>query len=139
MQERKMTRASQTLSLGLLAASVQHPNASQSTSLNLLTTLRFQIYTILLLGLVPLPQKIQEDLIPVVSHCLQVPSLRSEAHTRSLAQLPFWVLISFGAFLLGKLGYGVLTFNDVPEAHEQLQQEIEQARADLKKRGVEVD
>lgn len=139
MQERKMTRASQTLSLGLLAASVRHPNASQSALLNLLTTLRSQIYTILLLGLVPLPQKIQEDLIPVVSYISQQFSVRSEAHVRSRVQLPFWVLISFGAFLLGKLGYGVLTFNDVPEAHESLQQEIEQARADLKKRGVEVD
>lgn len=47
--------------------------------------------------------------------------------------------MSFGAYLLGKLGYGVLTFNDVPEAYDELMKQIEQARVDLKKRGVEVD
>ncbi|CAK3818821.1 dolichyl-phosphate mannosyltransferase polypeptide 3 [Lecanosticta acicola] len=92
-----MTRAQQTLSIGLLVAS---------------------LYTILLLGLVPFPAKIQQEVIPV---------------------LPLWALVSFGSFLLFKLGYGVLTFNDVPEAHEELQAQIQQARADLKKRGVEVD
>ena len=54
-------------------------------------------------------------------------------------QLPFWALISFGAYLLGKLGYNVMTFHDVPEAHKELMAEIEVARADLKKMGVEVD
>lgn len=54
-------------------------------------------------------------------------------------QIPFWALVSFGAYLLGKLGYGVFSFNDVPEAHEELVKQIEQAKADLKKRGVTVD
>lgn len=47
--------------------------------------------------------------------------------------------MSFGAFLLAKLGYGVFSFNDVPEAHEELLQQIEQAKADLRKRKVSVD
>lgn len=59
--------------------------------------------------------------------------------TDSYSQLPFWAIVSFGAYLLAKLGYGVFSFNDVPEAHEELVKEIEQARADLKKRGVSVD
>jgi dolichyl-phosphate mannosyltransferase polypeptide 3 len=54
-------------------------------------------------------------------------------------QLPFTAIISFGAYLLGKLGYNVMTFHDVPEAHKELMAEIEIARADLKKMGVEVD
>jgi dolichyl-phosphate mannosyltransferase polypeptide 3 len=53
--------------------------------------------------------------------------------------LPFWVLVSFGAYLLFKLGYGVFTFNDVPEAHAELMKEIDLARADLRTKGVEVD
>jgi dolichyl-phosphate mannosyltransferase polypeptide 3 len=56
-----------------------------------------------------------------------------------MSQLPFWALVSFGAFLLFKLGYGVLTFNDVPEAHNELMKEIEQARKELKAKGVSVD
>lgn len=54
-------------------------------------------------------------------------------------QLPFWALVTFGAYLLFKLGYGVFTFNDVPEAYKELMGEIEIARADLKSKGVSVD
>ena len=54
-------------------------------------------------------------------------------------QLPLWALVSFGAYLLFKLGYGVFTFNDVPEAHAELMKEIELARADLRTKGVDVD
>ncbi len=53
-------------------------------------------------------------------------------------QLPFWALVSFGAFLLGKLGYGVLTFNNVPDAYDELMGQIKEAKADLRKKGVEV-
>lgn len=56
-----------------------------------------------------------------------------------LSQLPFWALISFGAFLLFKLGYGVLTFNDVPDAHAELMKQIDHAKQELRGKGVEVD
>ncbi|KAB2577189.1 hypothetical protein BFW01_g2295 [Lasiodiplodia theobromae] len=92
-----MTRAQQTISLGLLLSS---------------------LYLALYLGLIPLSPKIQEQLIPV---------------------LPFWALVSFGAYLLFKLGLGVFTFNDVPEAHKELMLEIEQARNELSAQGVDVD
>jgi dolichyl-phosphate mannosyltransferase polypeptide 3 len=74
--------------------------------------------------------------VPVVS--LQRVSSPSH-HLNPVLQIPFWALVSLGAYLLGKLGYGVFSFNDVPEAHEELVKQIEQARADLKKRGVSVD
>jgi len=54
-------------------------------------------------------------------------------------QLPFWLLISFGAYLLFRLGWGVLTFNDVPEAHKEIMAEIEMAKKDLRALGVDVD
>ncbi|KAK4891384.1 hypothetical protein LTR27_010038 [Elasticomyces elasticus] len=92
-----MTRAQQTLSIGLLLSSM---------------------YMVAFLGLAPIPETLQKDLIPV---------------------LPFWAIVTFGAYLLAKLGYGVLTFNDVPQAHQELVKQIEQARVELKKKGVEVD
>ncbi|WPH02869.1 hypothetical protein R9X50_00573700 [Acrodontium crateriforme] len=92
-----MTRAQQQITLGLLVAA---------------------LYTTCFLGYLPLPAKIQDEIVPY---------------------LPFWSLVSFGAYLLFKLGFGVLTFNDVPEAHDELMKEIELARADLKKKGVDVD
>jgi len=55
-----------------------------------------------------------------------------------LIQIPFWALVTFGAYLLFKLGYGVFTFNDVPEAHRELIAQIRQARTELKAKGVDV-
>lgn len=77
-----------------------------------------QLYLALYLHLIPLPTLIQTEVIPL---------------------LPFWALVSFGAYLLFKLGYGVFTFNDVPQAHKELMAEIELARNDLKTKGVDVD
>ncbi|CAN9369829.1 unnamed protein product, partial [Alternaria alternata] len=63
------------------------------------------IYLSLFLQVVPLPQKIQEEIVPFVS--------RSSAFPSGLS-------ISFGAYLLFKLGWGVFTFNEVPQAHAEL-------------------
>lgn len=54
-------------------------------------------------------------------------------------QLPFWTIVSFGAYLLFKLGWGVFTFNDVPDAHKELMREIEVAKSELRSKGVELD
>lgn len=53
-------------------------------------------------------------------------------------QIPFWALISFGSYLLFKLGLGVFTFNDVPDAHKELLGQIKQARTELRAKGVDV-
>ncbi|RJE27420.1 Dolichyl-phosphate mannosyltransferase polypeptide 3 [Aspergillus sclerotialis] len=92
-----MTRALQTLSVLLLVSS---------------------LYLVLYAGLVPLNEKVQKEIIPV---------------------LPFYALISFGCYLLGRLGVAIFTFNDVPEAHEELQKEIEQAKTELRRGNVDVD
>ncbi|KAK6846230.1 Dolichyl-phosphate-mannosyl transferase [Apiospora arundinis] len=92
-----MTRAVQTISLALLASS---------------------IYLALFLELLPLPELVQSEVVPV---------------------LPFWALVSFGAYLLFRLGWNVMTFNDVPEAHKELMAEIDLAKADLRGLGVDVD
>ncbi|KAI9151543.1 dolichyl-phosphate mannosyltransferase polypeptide 3 [Paramyrothecium foliicola] len=89
--------------------------AQQTISFALLVS---SFYLALYLELVPLPAVIQEQIVPV---------------------LPFWALVSFGALLLFRLGWGVVTFNDVPEAHKELMAEINEAKADLRKLGVDVD
>jgi len=40
---------------------------------------------------------------------------------------------------LFKLGFGVFTFNDVPDAHKELMGKIEIARKELKSKGIDVD
>ncbi|TGJ86625.1 hypothetical protein E0Z10_g2182 [Xylaria hypoxylon] len=92
-----MTRAVQTISIGLLVTS---------------------LYLALYLQLIPLPELVQTEIVPV---------------------LPFWALVSFGAYLLFRLGWNVMTFHDVPEAHKELVGEIELAKADLRRLGVDVD
>ncbi|ROT42623.1 dolichyl-phosphate mannosyltransferase polypeptide 3 [Sodiomyces alkalinus F11] len=89
--------------------------AQQTISLALLVS---SVYLALFLELVPLPPAVQEQIVPV---------------------LPFWLLVSFGAYLLARLGYNVMTFNDVPEAHAELMAEIELAKKDLRTKGVDVD
>ncbi|KAL6718470.1 hypothetical protein ACLMJK_004561 [Lecanora helva] len=63
--------------------------------------------------------------------------------TISLALLassfPFWAIVSFGAYLLGKLGWGVLVFNNVPDAYDELMGEIAMAKKDLKGKGISID
>jgi dolichyl-phosphate mannosyltransferase polypeptide 3 len=61
------------------------------------------------------------------------------ANLAIIQQLPFWALISFGSLLLFRLGLGVMTFNDVPDAHKELMAEIDLAKADLRNLGVDVD
>ncbi|KAI1134583.1 dolichol-phosphate mannosyltransferase subunit 3 [Hypoxylon sp. FL0543] len=92
-----MTRAQQTISVGLLVTS---------------------LYLALYLQLIPLPDLVQAEIVPY---------------------LPFWALVSFGAYLLFRLGWNVMTFNDVPEAHKELMGEIELAKTDLRRLGVDVD
>ncbi|KAK4225747.1 dolichol-phosphate mannosyltransferase subunit 3 [Podospora fimiseda] len=89
--------------------------AQQTISLALLVT---SLYLSLYLNLIPLPATIQNEIVPV---------------------LPFWFLVSFGAWLLFKLGWGMLTFRDTPEAYKELMREIDEAKVDLRRLGVDVD
>ncbi|KAF4122180.1 dolichol-phosphate mannosyltransferase subunit 3 [Geosmithia morbida] len=89
--------------------------AQQTISFGLLVS---SLYLVLYLELIPLPPFVQQQIVPL---------------------LPFWALVSFGALLLFRLGYGIFTFNDVPEAHKELMGEIELAKKDLRARGVDVD
>ncbi|KAF3761822.1 dolichol-phosphate mannosyltransferase subunit 3 [Cryphonectria parasitica EP155] len=89
--------------------------AQQTVSILLLLS---SLYLSLYLQLIPLPSVIQTEIVPV---------------------LPFWALVSLGAYLLARLGWGVLTFNDCPEAYKELMGEIETAKVELRKMGVTVD
>ncbi|EHY52938.1 hypothetical protein HRR83_006229 [Exophiala dermatitidis] len=94
--------------------------AAQTISLALLVTSAYLLLALPLLtedSPIPsiLPTKIQVEIIPV---------------------LPFWAIISLGAYLLGRLGLGVLRFNDTEDAYRELMGQIEQAKKNLDKRDV---
>ena len=46
--------------------------------------------------------------------------------------LPVYTVVIFGLISAGIVIYRVLTFNDCPEANQELQKQIEQAKADLR-------
>ncbi len=94
-----------------------HPSHNRSL------TLAIQAYLLLVLPLLTdsspipsiLPTKIQVEIIPVI---------------------PFWAVVSLGAYLLGRLGFGVLQFNDTKAAYTELMQQIDTAKKDLDVRNV---
>jgi dolichyl-phosphate mannosyltransferase polypeptide 3 len=57
------------------------------------------IYTSCWLGFIQLPEKINDQIIPV---------------------LPFWALVTFGSYSLGTLGWGILTFKDKESKYHEL-------------------
>ncbi|KAK4058289.1 Rhodanese- sulfurtransferase [Microbotryomycetes sp. JL221] len=54
-------------------------------------------------------------------------------------KIPFNILIALGSWLLWQLGYGILTFSDCKQAHQELMIQIQEAKVALKEMGVEVD
>ena len=50
---------------------------------------------------------------------------------------PVLLLILFGIYSVLVICYRVVTFNDCPEAAEELQKQIVEAKEDLKKKGLE--
>jgi len=70
---------------------------------------------------------------------LPVPLLDPEVKDEILPVIPWWLIVSFGSYSLYSLGMGLYTFNDVPEAYEELMKEIADAKNDLRAKGVSVD
>ena len=49
---------------------------------------------------------------------------------------PLLLLVLFGLYSVFVICYRVVTFNDCPEAAEELQKQIKEAKEDLKKKGL---
>ncbi|KAJ6656892.1 hypothetical protein lerEdw1_002893 [Lerista edwardsae] len=52
--------------------------------------------------------------------------------------LPTYLLVAFGCYSLGVVGYRLATFNDCEEAAKELQAQIREARKDLARRGLKI-
>ncbi|KAM4861771.1 dolichol-phosphate mannosyltransferase subunit 3 isoform 1-T1 [Thomomys bottae] len=50
--------------------------------------------------------------------------------------LPAYLLVSAGCYALGTVGYRVATFQDCEDAAQELQSQIQEARADLARKGL---
>ncbi|XP_018540525.1 dolichol-phosphate mannosyltransferase subunit 3 [Lates calcarifer] len=52
--------------------------------------------------------------------------------------MPLYLLVSFGCYSLATVGYRVATFNDCEEAAIELQEQIKEAKEDLRKKGLKM-
>ncbi|XP_028317330.1 dolichol-phosphate mannosyltransferase subunit 3-like [Gouania willdenowi] len=52
--------------------------------------------------------------------------------------MPLYLLVSFGCYSLATVGYRVATFNDCVDAAKELQVQIKEAKADLRKKGLKM-
>eukprot|EP00039_Didymoeca_costata_P023659 m.7835 g.7835 ORF g.7835 m.7835 type:complete len:91 (-) comp3786_c0_seq1:93-365(-) len=60
----------------------------------------------------------------------------SETLSSTVPYWPFNALCCFGCYSLGVIGYNLVIFGDADVAHKELLKEVEQARADLTKKGL---
>lgn len=52
--------------------------------------------------------------------------------------MPVYLLVVFGCYSLATVGYRVATFNDCEDAARELQAQIQEAKKDLKKKGLKM-
>ncbi|KAL7883113.1 hypothetical protein SRHO_G00007710 [Serrasalmus rhombeus] len=65
---------------------------------------------------------------------LQLPAVYKEVAW----PMPVYLLVVFGCYSLATIGYRVATFNDCEEAAKELQAQIQEAKEDLKKKGLKM-
>ncbi|KAI5087238.1 dolichol-phosphate mannosyltransferase subunit 3, partial [Silurus meridionalis] len=65
---------------------------------------------------------------------LQLPTVYKEVAW----PMPVYLLVVFGCYSLATVGYRVATFNDCEDAAKELQAQIQEAKQDLKKKGLKM-
>jgi len=78
--------------------------------------------------------------LPLLSEDSPIPSiLPTKLQVEIIPVLPVWAVITLGAYLLGRLGLGVVRFNDTEAAYKELTGQLDTARKSLGKRKVQWD
>jgi hypothetical protein len=49
---------------------------------------------------------------------------------------PVWLVVALGIYAVSTIVYGVATFKDFPEASAEIEQQVKEAKVEMKKRGV---
>ncbi|EXJ55593.1 hypothetical protein A1O7_08521 [Cladophialophora yegresii CBS 114405] len=78
--------------------------------------------------------------LPLLTNDSPIPSiLPTKLQVEIIPVLPIWAIVSLGAYLLGRLGLGVIRFNDTEEAYKELTAQLGAARKSLDNRKVRWD
>ncbi|KAJ2156900.1 hypothetical protein GGF46_004876 [Coemansia sp. RSA 552] len=70
-----------------------------------------------LLGMLPLPEIVQQEVWPA---------------------LPLVFLVALGSYAFVNIGYNLVAFRECPEAYHELMQEIQEAKDDLRAKNVDI-
>ena len=49
---------------------------------------------------------------------------------------PLWAIVALGVYAVSSVLYGVATFRDCPEAATEIEQQVVEAKKELKRRGI---
>eukprot|EP00568_Trieres_chinensis_P009360 CAMPEP_0183294954 /NCGR_PEP_ID=MMETSP0160_2-20130417/3085_1 /TAXON_ID=2839 ORGANISM="Odontella Sinensis, Strain Grunow 1884" /NCGR_SAMPLE_ID=MMETSP0160_2 /ASSEMBLY_ACC=CAM_ASM_000250 /LENGTH=103 /DNA_ID=CAMNT_0025456347 /DNA_START=133 /DNA_END=444 /DNA_ORIENTATION=- len=52
--------------------------------------------------------------------------------------MPIWAIVALGLYGIASVGYGVATFSDCPDAAEEIDRQVKEARVALEKKGVKL-
>jgi dolichol-phosphate mannosyltransferase subunit 3 len=63
-------------------------------------------------------------------------STQQEPPSIWIVYAPVWAILLLGLYALGSVIYGVTTLKDCPEAASEIERQIVQAKAEMKKRGI---
>jgi len=101
---------------------------SRATEVFTYLTLFITIWLLLLYNIIPLPTS-SSTFTSSISFYITI----FQHHI--LPFLPLYLLISFGCYSLGVIGYSLMTFNECPSAYKELETDIQNARKRLIQRG----
>jgi dolichyl-phosphate mannosyltransferase polypeptide 3 len=73
----------------------------------------------------------------------QALSFRNEAKTELSPEVdllikfaPVWAVLALGIYALSNLVHGVISMSDCPDAAKEIEQQVKEARKEMKKRGI---
>jgi len=49
---------------------------------------------------------------------------------------PIWAIVALGIYALSTIIYNVMTFNDCPEAAKEIDEQVKEAKAEMKRRKI---
>eukprot|EP00741_Cyanophora_paradoxa_P022518 tig00021464_g21744.t1 len=63
-----------------------------------------------------------------------------DERSRGVARMmPLYALVSFGAYSLASIAWGLISFREYPEEAEELKRDVQRAKADLRRKSLVLD
>jgi len=74
--------------------------------------------------------------IAAVLVSLWVAALKLHPNSVLVLFAPLWMICALGVYAVGTIAVGVWTFRDTPEASAEIEEQVKEAKREMKKRGI---